>query len=48
MAKKKQLPDLQNQIDTLKAKYPDHVVFSDCASGQLQSERPTIASTTRV
>jgi excisionase family DNA binding protein len=30
---RKQLPDLQNQIDALKAKYPDHVVFSDCASG---------------
>jgi len=30
---RKQLPDLQNQIDALKVKYPDHVVFSDCASG---------------
>ena len=30
---RKQIPDLQNQIDALKAKYPDHVVFSDCASG---------------
>ena len=30
---RKQLPDLQDQIEALKAKYPDHVVFSDCASG---------------
>lgn len=30
---RKQLPDLKVQIDDLKAKYPDHVVFSDCASG---------------
>ena len=30
---RKQLPDLQTQIDTLQAKYPDHIVFSDCASG---------------
>ena len=30
---RKQLPDLQNQIDAVKAKYPDHVVFIDCASG---------------
>ena len=30
---RKQLPDLQTQIASLKAKYPDHVVFSDCASG---------------
>ena len=29
----KQLDDLQSQIRTLKTKYPDHVVFSDCASG---------------
>jgi len=32
-AEKKQLLNLQNQIDALKAKYPDHVVFIDCASG---------------
>jgi len=30
---RKQLPDLQNRIDALQAKYSDHVVFSDCASG---------------
>jgi putative resolvase len=30
---RKQLPYLETQIATLKAKYPDHVVFSDCASG---------------
>lgn len=30
---RKQLPDLQTQIETLQAKYPDHIVFSDCASG---------------
>ena len=30
---RKQLDDLQSQIRALKAKYPDHVVFSDCASG---------------
>ena len=30
---RKQLDDLDAQIATLKARYPDHVVFSDCASG---------------
>ncbi len=30
---RKQLNDLQPQIRTLTAKYPDHAVFSDCASG---------------
>jgi len=30
---RKQLPDLQHQIASLATKYPDHVVFSDCASG---------------
>jgi len=30
---RKQLPDLQTQIQTLQTKFPDHVVFSDCASG---------------
>ena len=30
---RKQAAALQNQIDVLKAKYPDHIVFSDCASG---------------
>ena len=30
---RKQLDDLDAQIAKLKAKYPDHVVFSDCASG---------------
>ena len=30
---RKQSAALQTQIDTLKAKYPDHIVFSDCASG---------------
>ena len=30
---RKQLDDLQSQIRTLTAKYPDHTVFSDCASG---------------
>ena len=30
---RKQLPYLETQIATLKTKYPDHVVFSDCASG---------------
>jgi predicted site-specific integrase-resolvase len=30
---RKQLPDLQTQIEALKDKYPNHVVFSDCASG---------------
>lgn len=30
---RKQLDDLQSQIRTLETKYPDHVVFSDCASG---------------
>ena len=30
---RKQLDDLESQIRTLKAKYPDHTVFSDCASG---------------
>ena len=30
---RKQLDDLQSQIQRLQAKYPDHVVFSDCASG---------------
>lgn len=30
---RKQLDDLQSQIGVLKAKYPDHTVFSDCASG---------------
>ena len=30
---RKQLDDLQSQIRTLTTKYPDHVVFSDCASG---------------
>jgi putative resolvase len=30
---RKQLDDLQSQIRILTAKYPDHVVFSDCASG---------------
>ena len=30
---RKQLNDLQSQIRTLTTKYPDHVVFSDCASG---------------
>ena len=30
---RKQLDDLQSQIRVLKAKYPDHTVFSDCASG---------------
>ena len=30
---RKQLDDLQSQIRTLTTKYPNHVVFSDCASG---------------
>ena len=30
---RKQLNDLESQIRTLKAKYPDHAVFSDCGSG---------------
>ena len=30
---RKQLDDLESQVATLKARYPDHVVFSDCASG---------------
>jgi predicted site-specific integrase-resolvase len=30
---RKQLNDLQSQIRTLTTKYPDHIVFSDCASG---------------
>jgi putative resolvase len=30
---RKQLNDLQSQIRTLQTKYPDHTVFSDCASG---------------
>lgn len=30
---RKQLPDLTNQISLLTSKYPDHVVFSDVASG---------------
>ncbi len=30
---RKQLDDLQSQVSRLKAKYPDHVVFTDCASG---------------
>ncbi len=30
---RKQLDDLQSQVRTLKTKYPDHTVFSDCASG---------------
>lgn len=30
---RKQLDDLQSQVGGLKAKYPDHVVFTDCASG---------------
>jgi predicted site-specific integrase-resolvase len=29
---RKQLDDLQSQIRALATKYPDHVVFSDCAS----------------
>jgi len=30
---RKQLDDLESQIRTLTTKYPDHVVFRDCASG---------------
>ena len=30
---RKQQPDLHTQIKTLRTKYPDHQVFSDCASG---------------
>ena len=30
---RKQLDDLESQVSRLKAKYPDHVVFTDCASG---------------
>ena len=30
---RKQLDDLESQIARLKARYPDHAVFSDCASG---------------
>ena len=30
---RKRLNDLQSQVGGLKAKYPDHVVFTDCASG---------------
>ena len=30
---RKQLPDLERQKQALKQSYPDHVVFSDCASG---------------
>jgi putative resolvase len=30
---RKQLPNLKTQIQELEEKYPDHVVFSDCASG---------------
>ena len=30
---RKQLDSLKTQIQTLKVKYPDHTVFSDCASG---------------
>jgi putative resolvase len=30
---RKQLNDLQSQIRILTTKYPDHIVFSDCASG---------------
>ena len=30
---RKQLDDLKSQIQRLKAEYPDHIVFSDCASG---------------
>jgi predicted site-specific integrase-resolvase len=30
---RKQLDDLKSQIGTLTTKYPDHIVFSDCASG---------------
>ena len=30
---RKQLDDLQSQIDALAAKYPDHLIVSDCASG---------------
>ena len=30
---RKQLDDLQSQIRTLTTKYPNHIVFSDCASG---------------
>ena len=30
---RKQLDDLQSQIRTLTTKYPDHVIFRDCASG---------------
>jgi putative resolvase len=30
---RKQLPDLKNQIQALKEKYPDHEVFSDVGSG---------------
>ena len=40
---RKQLPDLQTQIKELQDKYPDHVVFSDCASG-LNFKRRGLAS----
>lgn len=40
---RKQLPDLQTQIDVLKTKYPTDVVFSDCASG-LNFKRRGLAS----
>jgi putative resolvase len=30
---RKQLNDLESQIKTLTTKYPDHVIFRDCASG---------------
>jgi putative resolvase len=40
---RKQLNDLQSQIRILKAKYPDHTVFSDCASG-LNFKRKSLLS----
>ena len=40
---RKQLNDLQSQVGGLKAKYPDHVVFTDCASG-LDFKRKSLLS----
>lgn len=33
VSSKKQLPDLDRQVEVLRSRYPNHVVITDCASG---------------